>query len=138
MAGGGALLGQVPSYGLSGASTEAHTTNPLFGGGGGTGRGIGTAAISQDPPPTAALGNGVSAAGVLGGGGLPPPPPPEVKIVEVMGQEDEGAGVFGALLHEPGVLQRGGGGVLLVSLETLRPFLRVGHTFFELVTGHSS
>ena len=28
---------------------------------------------------------------------------PEKDIVEVMGQEDEGAGVFGAILHEPGM-----------------------------------
>lgn len=27
---------------------------------------------------------------------------PEIEMVEAMGQEDEGAGVFGAILHEPG------------------------------------
>lgn len=31
---------------------------------------------------------------------------PEKDIVQVMGQEDEGAGVFGAILHEPGAVYR--------------------------------
>ncbi|CAM9992524.1 unnamed protein product [Ectocarpus sp. 6 AP-2014] len=33
-------------------------------------------------------------------------PAPEAGIVEVMGQEDEGAGVFGAILHEPVVREK--------------------------------
>ncbi|CAN0175946.1 unnamed protein product, partial [Ectocarpus fasciculatus] len=33
-------------------------------------------------------------------------PAPEVGITEVMGQEDEGAGVFGAILHDPVVREK--------------------------------
>lgn len=101
--------------------TESHTTNPMFGtssGGSGTGRGgVGGRGAVVGQAPAAALEPAVpqgsvragspAAEGALGGvleaptkkpGGAVP----ELEMVEAMGQEDEGAGVFGAILHEPG------------------------------------
>lgn len=100
-------------------SVEVRSTNPMYGRGG--------AAIAQaplpPPPPVVGAGGGArGAAGTVAGGtaagsaggagaggavgvvGAPAPVSvPETEILEIMGQEDEGAGVFGAILHEPGV-----------------------------------
>lgn len=69
------------------------------GAGGALGGGGAGAVVAQAPVPSFGVGGG-------GGGkrtaALGDVPAPEVDIVEVMGQEDEGAGVFGAILHEPG------------------------------------
>lgn len=93
-AGAGGALGA--SWGDVSSGPETEASNPLFQGSGaavGGGGSGGGAVVGQAPPSggggkTAALGDGV--------------PAPEVDIVEVMGQQDDGAGVFGAILHEPG------------------------------------
>lgn len=91
--GAGGALGA--SWGDVSNGPETRTDNPMFAGPVGGGGG---AVVGQAP----ALGGKKTAA--LGG-----VPAPEVEIVEVMGQEDEGAGVFGAILHEPGVCVGGAG-----------------------------
>eukprot|EP00752_Nemacystus_decipiens_P012046 g10680.t1 len=94
-AGGAAVAGGAlgASWGGMSSGPETQTANPMFGGtvgGGGAG-----AAVGQEPP---ASGGKTAALGDV--------PAPEVEIVEMMGQEDEGAGVFGAILHEPVVREK--------------------------------
>lgn len=75
------------SWGELSNGPETRVSNPLFG----SAAGRSGAVVGQAPT----LGGKKAALGGV--------PAPEVEIVEMMGQEDEGAGVFGAILHEPGV-----------------------------------
>lgn len=83
MEGAGGALGA--SWGENSSGPETSVANPMVGAGNGNGRGRKTAAVGGEVEAEAEV------------------PAPEVEIAEVMGQEDEGAGVFGAILHEPGV-----------------------------------
>lgn len=68
-------------------------------GGGGGGSGGGSAVVAGAPARSPGAGGEGKRTAALGD-----VPAPEVEIAEIMGQEDEGAGVFGAILHEPGEL----------------------------------
>lgn len=98
--GGEGHAGGVVPFTWSGTSTsgaEIRTANPMnAAAGGGTGGGAVVA-----PAPV----DGAGGVGVMGVGSDGDMAVPEKEIIEIMGQEDEGAGVFGAILHEPGETQ---------------------------------
>lgn len=91
--GAGGALGV--SWGASTPGPETGGANPLYGQGA-------TAVVTQAPVEDGGEGEGAGGA-LVGVATAAEAPAPEMDIVEVMGQEDEGAGVFGAILHEPGI-----------------------------------
>lgn len=120
-ASGNGATGLGASAGWSTGGAEAGMSNPMF-----VTAGPSRAAVGQAPVPalpsasggTSRTGSAANHKASSGAHEEQVPLAPEIEVVEVMGQEDEGAGVFGAIFHQPGEGRAsvGEGGVYVVIL----------------------
>lgn len=97
--------------GIPNGNTNIGAGDVEHGAGGALGASWADASVGPETLTTNPLFRAGSKKEEAGGGDGDGVPAPEAEIAEVMGQEDEGAGVFGAILHEPGLCV---GGVLWI------------------------